>query len=58
VQTWPADPVRAFEYAVRHVGDVLTGTAVPAHLAITEALGNARALDLVLAAARSEGDVR
>jgi hypothetical protein len=51
VQTWPADPVRAFEYAVRHVGDVLAGAAAPAHLAYTDSLGNARALDLVLAAA-------
>jgi predicted dehydrogenase len=51
VQSWPADPVRAFEYAVRHVGDVLAGVTSPAHLAATDALGNARALDLVRAAA-------
>jgi D-xylose 1-dehydrogenase (NADP+, D-xylono-1,5-lactone-forming) len=49
-QTWPADPVRAFEYAVRHIADVLAGAAAPAHLAATDALGNARALDLVRAA--------
>jgi predicted dehydrogenase len=52
VRSWPADPVRAFEYAVRHVGDVVAGVTSPAHLAATDALGNARALDLVRAAAR------
>jgi D-xylose 1-dehydrogenase (NADP+, D-xylono-1,5-lactone-forming) len=49
-QSWPADPVRAFEYGVRHIGEVLAGTEPPAHLAVTDALGNARALDLIRAA--------
>lgn len=51
-RTWQADPARAFQHAVRHVGDVLAGTAKPLHLAAADALGNARALDLVRAAAR------
>jgi predicted dehydrogenase len=50
LESWPADPVRAFEYGVRHIGEVLAGTEPPAHLAATDALGNARALDLVRAA--------
>jgi predicted dehydrogenase len=51
-RTWPADPARAFQHAVQHVGAVLAGTAKPEHLAAADALGNARALDLVRAAAR------
>jgi D-xylose 1-dehydrogenase (NADP+, D-xylono-1,5-lactone-forming) len=51
-RTWQADPARAFQHAVEHVGAVLAGTAKPQHLAAADALGNARALDLVRAAAR------
>jgi predicted dehydrogenase len=50
-QTWLADPVRAFQYGVQHVADVLAGTTAPRHLAATDSPGNARALDLVRAAA-------
>jgi xylose dehydrogenase (NAD/NADP) len=51
VRTWPADPVRAFQYAIEHVADVVDGAAEPRHLAATDSPGNARALDLVRAAA-------
>jgi predicted dehydrogenase len=51
VQTWPADPARAFQYAIEHVADVVNG-AEPKHLAATDSPGNARALDLVRAAVR------
>ncbi len=51
-QTWQAHPARAFQHAIEHVAGVLAGTAAPRHLAATDAPGNARALDLVRAAAR------
>jgi predicted dehydrogenase len=51
-RTWQAHPARAFQHAIEHVADVLAGTAAPRHLAATDAPGNARALDLVRAAAR------
>lgn len=51
-RTWQAHPARAFQHAIEHVGAVVAGTAPPRHLAITDAPGNARALDLVRAAAR------
>jgi D-xylose 1-dehydrogenase (NADP+, D-xylono-1,5-lactone-forming) len=49
-KTWPADPVRAFQYGIMHIADVLAG-AVPRHLAATDSPGNARALDLARVAA-------
>ena len=52
VQTWAAHPARAFQHAIEHVGGVLDGRVQPLHLAATDAPGNARALDLVRAAAR------
>ncbi|HEX3593402.1 MAG TPA: Gfo/Idh/MocA family oxidoreductase [Pseudonocardiaceae bacterium] len=51
-RTWTADPRRAFQHAIEHVGAVVAGTEQPRHLAATDAPGNARALDLVRAAAR------
>ena len=45
--TWHADPIRAFQYGITHIADVHAGRAAPRHLAATDALGNARALDLV-----------
>lgn len=48
---WAADPRPAFEHAIRHIHAVLAGDEQPRHLAGTDALGNARALDLVRTAA-------
>jgi predicted dehydrogenase len=45
-------PLPSFAYALRHVHDVLRGRAAPRHLALQDALGNARALELVRGAAR------
>lgn len=50
-RSWQAEPRRAFQYAVEHVGAVVAGTEPPRHLAATDASGNAHALDLVRAAA-------
>jgi hypothetical protein len=50
-QTWANEPPRAFQYAVEHVGAVVTGTEAPRHLAAADAPGNAAALDLIRAAA-------
>jgi predicted dehydrogenase len=52
IDTWPAGPVRAFQYAVEHIGAVVAGETAPISLAREDALGNARALDLVRQAAR------
>ncbi|HEX5407013.1 MAG TPA: Gfo/Idh/MocA family oxidoreductase [Pseudonocardiaceae bacterium] len=52
VETWQADPVRAFQYAIEHVADVVNGVSEPRHLAATDSPGNARALDQVRAAVR------
>lgn len=54
-QTWPAVPGSAFTHALRHIGTVVRGEAPPRHLAATDAPGNARALDLVRAAAAGQG---
>lgn len=51
-ETWPADPVRAFQYGITHIADVHAGRAAPRHLAATDSPGNARALDLVRSAFR------
>jgi predicted dehydrogenase len=50
-QTWGNEPPRAFQYAIEHIGAVVAGTEAPRHLAATDALGNAAALDLIRAAA-------
>jgi predicted dehydrogenase len=52
VESWPAGPQRAFQYAVEHIDAVVTENATPRFLATDTALGNARALDLVREAAR------
>jgi len=50
-QAWTADERPAFQHAVEHIQAVLRGETAPRHLAATDALGNARAIDLVDAAA-------
>jgi predicted dehydrogenase len=52
VESWPAGPQRAFQYAVEHIDAVVSENATPRFLATDTALGNARALDLVREAAR------
>ena len=47
---WTNDGTTAFQYGAEHIRDVLKGTAEPRHLARDDAIGNARALDLVRAA--------
>lgn len=46
-------PEHSFTSALRHIHDVLRGTEEPRHLAVDEALGNARAIAALLAAART-----
>jgi hypothetical protein len=50
----PAAPSgeRSFTAAIRHVHRVLRGEEEPVHLAVDEALGNAIAIEAILAAAR------
>jgi D-xylose 1-dehydrogenase (NADP+, D-xylono-1,5-lactone-forming) len=48
---WSPDPRTAFQCAVEHIHAVLRGDDSPRHLATTDSLGNARALDMILAAA-------
>ena len=43
---------RSFTPAIRHIHGVLRGHEAPRHLAVDEALGNARAIEALLAAAR------
>jgi predicted dehydrogenase len=52
VDEWTAGSRLAFQCGVEHVHAVLDGTEEPRHLARTDALGNAAAIDGVLAAAR------
>ncbi len=52
VAEWTAGEQLAFQHGVEHVHSVLNGQAEPRHLAMTDALGNARALDMILAAAQ------
>jgi predicted dehydrogenase len=51
----PAAPSgeRSFTPAIRHIHRVLRGEEAPMHLAVDEALGNARAIEALLGAARS-----
>lgn len=51
VDQWAPDPRTAFQCAVEHIHAVLHGDERPRHLAATDAPGNARALDMILAAA-------
>ena len=50
--TWPAGSGTAFQHAVDHVQQVICGTATPRYLAVTDALPQAVAMDLVRAAIR------
>jgi xylose dehydrogenase (NAD/NADP) len=52
VQEWTADPRAAFQCGVEHIQAVIHGEEQPRHLAATDSFGNARALDLIAAAAR------
>jgi predicted dehydrogenase len=56
VERSPAVPSgeRSFTAAIRHVHRVLRGGDAPAHLAVDEALGNARAIAAILTAAGRE----
>lgn len=47
---WTNDGTTAFQYAVGHIGAVVRRQARPRHLAVDDALKNARALDIVRAA--------
>jgi predicted dehydrogenase len=49
----PAPDGTAFSWGIRHVHDVLAGSATPRHLARDDALGNARAIQLLLDSLRS-----
>jgi len=62
IEVWADDESRTepaaveentFTPALRHIHDVLRGGAEPQHLAVDEALGNARAIDLLLRSARA-----
>ena len=48
---WTSDERTAFQCGIEHIHAVLRGEEQPRHLATTDALGNARALDLIAAAA-------
>jgi predicted dehydrogenase len=52
VAEWTAGDKLAFQHGVEHIHAVLRGESEPRHLAATDALGNARALDMIFAAAR------
>jgi len=56
VERAPAAPTgeRSFTAAIRHVHRVLRGEEEPSHLAVDEALGNAMAIEAILAAARGD----
>lgn len=51
VEQWNADPRPAFQCGIEHIQAVLRGEEQPRHLARTDSSGNARALDLIAAAA-------
>jgi predicted dehydrogenase len=51
VRDWAADERTAFQCGVEHIHAVLRGEEQPRHLAAFDALGNARALDMIAAAA-------
>lgn len=51
VESWPTATGSAFKHAIDHLHQVLAGSAAPIHLATTDALPQALALDLVRAAA-------
>jgi D-xylose 1-dehydrogenase (NADP+, D-xylono-1,5-lactone-forming) len=52
VAEWTSGEKSAFQHGVEHIQAVVRGDEQPRHLAVTDAPGNARALDLIAAAAR------
>jgi predicted dehydrogenase len=55
VQTQPAAPMgeRSFTPAIRHIHRAIRGLEPPRHLAVDEAMGNAKAIEALLIAARA-----
>lgn len=51
---WTNDGTTAFQYAIEHIGEVVRRRTRPRHLAIDDALKNARALDMMRAAMAME----
>jgi D-xylose 1-dehydrogenase (NADP+, D-xylono-1,5-lactone-forming) len=51
VAEWTSGEKPAFQHGIEHIQAVLRGEVEPRHLAATDAAGNARALDLIAAAA-------
>jgi predicted dehydrogenase len=53
IETWPAAPSGepSFTAAIRHIHRAIRGDEQPRHLAVHEAMGNADAIDALLAAA-------
>lgn len=47
VESWPAADGSAFSHAIDHIHQVIGGMTAPLHLATTDALPQARAMDLV-----------
>ena len=54
LETWPGSPSgeHSFTPAIRHVHAAIRGVEPPRHLAVDEAMGNAEAVEAILAAAR------
>jgi len=54
LETWPGSPSgeHSFTPAIRHVHGAIRGVEPPRHLAVDEAMGNAEAIEAILAAAR------
>jgi xylose dehydrogenase (NAD/NADP) len=48
--SWTPAPGTAFQYAIEHIHQVLGGATEPRHRAVDDAVGQARALDLIRAA--------
>lgn len=57
-ETWPAAEGSAFRHAIDHINAVVSGEATARHAAVQDAVQQARALDLVRAAAATTGDPR
>jgi D-xylose 1-dehydrogenase (NADP+, D-xylono-1,5-lactone-forming) len=49
-ESWVPAPGTAFQYAIEHIHQVLAGATEPRHRAVDDAVGQARALDLIRAA--------
>lgn len=56
VQNWPAAAGTAFRQAIAHIHAVMAGTAAPRQLAGSDALPQARAMDLIRAASINRND--